>query len=57
MNFLKLSTLFTHEKHRFTGAAEHICHFGIRIHKSLTYIRDKNDDIRRINGDLCLFPI
>ena len=43
-----------YKAYRLATAAEHICHLGVRIHKSLADICNKNDHICRINGDLCL---
>ena len=44
--------LYLPREHRFVGAAEHICHLGIRIHQALG-IRDKNTPHPGcINGDL-----
>ena len=38
------------------GTSQHVCHLGIRIHKSLLHIHHKDNDIRRVNRHLCLLP-
>ncbi len=39
---------------RFATPAEHVCHFIIRINQALSYIRDENDHICNVDGNLCL---
>ena len=44
------------KNHRAATLSQHIRHLRIRVCHSLPDIRDKNNHIRRINGDLRLFP-
>ena len=41
---------------RFVGSAQHICHFRLCVYNSLSHICNNDDDIRRIDRDLCLLP-
>ena len=54
--FLNAVHLIHCKYHWFAAAAKHICNFRIRIHKSLMYICNKDNDIRSINSDLSLLP-
>ena len=50
-----VTVYFIDGKHdRLTAAAQHIRHFGIRIHKSLFDIHHKNNDVRSVNRNLRL---
>ena len=54
--FLNAVHLIHCKYHWFAAAAKHICNFRIRIHKSLMYICNKDNDICSINSDLSLLP-
>ena len=44
------------QNHRLAAAPEHIRHLCVRIHQTLAHVGDKDDHIRSVNGNLCLFP-
>ena len=52
--FLDTIYLIHNKDNRFAAASEHICHLRIGIHQSLMNVCDKDDNICRINGNLCL---
>ena len=52
--FVIIVNLIHDKHHRLLCTAKHVCHLGIRIHKSLMHIHHENDDICGINGNLCL---
>ena len=52
--FIKIIHLVDNKHNWFFRTSEHICHFGIRILKSLSDIGNEHNDICRINGDLRL---
>ena len=54
--FIIIVYLINDKHHRLLRTAQHVCHLGIRIHKSLMHIHHEDDDICGINGDLCLLP-
>ncbi len=54
--FFEAVHLVDRQNHRLSGAPEQVGHLAVRIHKPLAHIGDKNDHIRRVDGDLCLLP-
>ena len=51
---VKVIYLVDNEYNRLAASSQHVCHFCIRIYKSLTDVCDEDDDICGINGDLRL---
>ena len=54
--FLEAVHFVYNQNHRLVGTAQHIRHLGICIHQSLLDIYHKQNNICRVNGDLCLLP-
>ena len=48
--------LVDHQYHRFMGTPEHIRNLGVRVHKSVLYVHQKNNHVCRVNGNLGLGP-
>ena len=54
--FLEIVHFIDRQNHGFVGTSEHIGHLGIRILQPLFHVHHKDDHIRRIYGNLRLFP-
>ena len=51
---VKVIYLVDNEYNRLAASSQHVCHFCIRIYKSLTDVCDKDDHICGVNGNLRL---